>query len=54
MSVPSQPPSLYPTKRALSAAVVLFGPATRLTDDAINSVAPLVVQSADEIANRMR
>ena len=43
-----------PDQTSATAAVVLFGPATRLTDDAINSVAPLVVQSADEIANRMR
>ncbi len=43
-----------PDRRNATAAVVLFGPATRLTDDVMDRVASLVVQTANEIANRMR
>lgn len=36
-----------------SAAVVLFGPANRLTDEVIERVAPLVIHAATEIATRL-
>ena len=36
------------------AAVVLYGPASRLTTRTVERVAPLVVQTADEIARRLR
>jgi len=42
------------TQHDAIAAVVLYGPAGRLTTKTIERDAPLVVQTADEIARRLR
>jgi IclR family acetate operon transcriptional repressor len=43
-----------PRTKGPTAAIVLFGPANRLTDEMIERVAPLVIHAADEVAHRLR